>query len=171
MIYLRGQQPPLARVRAFSFFFNPPFSHLSSPSQASSSSSSSAPGIPILRDGPMLSLGSGAVSFKATALALHPVEAVQSQQVANEWDTSLRLTALAHGQAAAIEKRIDRAALSQIRRLPGGPESSHALLDTYLGRAGTVGVEDFLNGAPLHRNWEDQPLPIFALPKRPSLPP
>ena len=87
------------------------------------------------------------MSFRETALAQHPIEAVQAHQLANEWETSLRLSAMAHGQAAAIEKRLDRAALSQIRRLPGGPPSSHALLDGYLGRDASVGVEDFLNGA------------------------
>ena len=70
---------------------------------------------------------------------------VQQEQCANEWETSLRLTAMAHGQAAALEKRMDHAALSKIQRLPGGPPSSHALLDSWLGRDGSVGFEDVLN--------------------------
>jgi hypothetical protein len=103
--------------------------------------------LPALREGPIDALrANGSTSFREAALALHPVEAVQAQQLANEWETSLRLAAMAHGQAAAMEKRLDRAALSQIRRLPGsGVPSSHALLDTYLGRSGSVGVEDVLN--------------------------
>ena len=52
---------------------------------------------------------------------------------------------MAHGQAAALEKRMDHAALSKIQRLPGGPPSSHALLDSWLGRDGSVGFEDVLN--------------------------
>jgi hypothetical protein len=128
--------------------------------QASSSSAHAAAGtaltaLPALREGPIDALrAGGAASFKEAALALHPVEAVQAQQLANEWETSLRLSAMAHGQAAAMEKRLDRAALSQIRRLPGsGVPSSHALLDTYLGRGGSVGVEDVLNVPELRANF------------------
>ena len=119
-------------------------------SQASSSAraaaGTAAASLPALREGPLDALrDGGATSFRETALALHPVEAVQAQQLANEWDTSLRLAAMAHGQAAAMQRRLDRAALSQIRRLPGAAPSSHALLDAYLGRDGKVGVEDVLN--------------------------
>lgn len=109
---------------------------------------SSLQSLPILSAGPIDALrAGGAVSFKETALAPHPIEAVQARQVANEWETGLRLAAMAHGQAAALEKRLDRAALAQIRRLPGGPASSHALLDAFLGRDTSVGVEDYLNRA------------------------
>lgn len=138
--------------------------------QSSASSSSAASGLPVLRTGPIDALrAGGTVSFKETALAMHPVETVQSRLVANEWDTSLRLTAMAHGQAAAFEKRLDRAALSQIRRLPGGPESSHALLDTYLGRDGAVGVEDFLNGEKACCVRSDTPAETYPA-LTPSLP-
>jgi hypothetical protein len=89
----------------------------------------------------------GPISFKQAALALHPVQAVQASQAANEWDTGLRLAALAHGGHAALERRMDRAALSQIQRLPGAAPSSHALLDTLLGRDTMIGDEDVLNGA------------------------
>ena len=114
---------------------------------STSSAGTALSALPALREGPIDALrANGTTSFKEAALALHPVEAVQAQQLANEWETSLRLVAMAHGQAAAMEKRLDRAALSQIRRLPGsGVPSSHALLDTYLGRSGSVGVEDVLN--------------------------
>ena len=137
-------------------------SHLHSPAllsnphvaQASSSAraaaGTAAASLPALREGPLDALReNGATSFRETALALHPVQAVQAQQLANEWDTSLRLAAMAHGQAAAMQRRLDRAALSQIRRLPGGAPSSHALLDAYLGRDGRVGVEDVLNDPEL----------------------
>ena len=132
--------------------------HRSSPTpclpQASSSAraaaGTAAASLPALREGPLDALReNGATSFRETALALHPVQAVQAQQLANEWDTSLRLAAMAHGQAAAMQRRLDRAALSQIRRLPGGAPSSHALLDAYLGRDGRVGVEDVLNDPEL----------------------
>jgi len=104
--------------------------------------------LPSLSSGPIDALrAGGTVGFKYTALENHPMETVQNVGLANEWETSLRLTAMAHGQAAATEKRIDRAALSQIQRLPGGPSSSHALLDSWLGRDTSVDFEDFLNRA------------------------
>ena len=102
----------------------------------------------------------GTTSFKHTATALHPMESVQQAQCANEWETSLRLTAMAHGQASALEKRMDHAALSKIQRLPGGPPSSHALLDSWLGRDGSVGFEDVLNCECVSFNV----LPLFSLP-------
>lgn len=54
------------------------------------------------------------------------------------------MTARTYGLHAAWEKRMDRAALSSSTRLPGGPPSSHALLDSYLGRDAQMGWEDVL---------------------------
>ena len=117
-------------------------------SLSSSSTERSAGQLPKLSGGPIDALrAGGTVGFKYTALGEHPMEAVQNVGLANEWETSLRLTAMAHGQAAAMEKRIDRAALSQIQRLPGGPPSSHVLLDSWLGRDSSIGFEDVLNCA------------------------
>lgn len=89
----------------------------------------------------------GAIAFKQSALSPHPAQAAQASQLANEWGTEQRLAALAYGAHAAMERRMDRAALSQIQRLPGGPGSSHAMLDAWLGRDGAVGWEDVLHGA------------------------
>ena len=89
----------------------------------------------------------GAVAFKQTSLSPHPAEAAQATQLANEWGTEQRLAALSYGAHAAMERRMDRAALSQIQRLPGGPASSHAMLDGWLGRDGAVGWEDVLSCA------------------------
>ena len=96
----------------------------------------------------------GPISFKQASLAPHPVAAMQASQAANEWDTELRLAALAHGAHAAMERRMDRAALSQIQRLSGAAPSSHALLDSLLRRDTLIGEEDVLNCA-----FGDPPLP------------
>lgn len=113
----------------------------------------------------------GPISFKQAALALHPVQAVQANQAANEWDTGLRLAALAHGGHAALERRMDRAALSQIQRLPGAAPSSHALLDTLLGRDTMIGDEDVLNGASATARPFFSRAPDFNDPRTPPLPP
>lgn len=91
-------------------------------------------------------LRGGAISFKQTSLALHPVEAIQRAAVAGEWEAALAAQAKAFGAHAALERRLDAAALAAVERLPGGPASSHALLDTYLGRDGKMGFEDSLGG-------------------------
>ena len=113
----------------------------------------SAAPIDVLRQG-------GPISFKQAALAPHPVQATQASQAANEWDTGLRLAALAHGGHAAMERRMDRAALSQIQRLPGAAPSSHALLDSLLRRETTFGDEDVLNCAG-GRPYPPPPPPLF----------
>lgn len=66
------------------------------------------------------------------------------QYLKNEWDSSLFIAEKVYGTHAAWEKRMDKAVLSQIQRLPGAP-SSHALLDSYLGRDDKIEVEDILN--------------------------
>jgi hypothetical protein len=68
------------------------------------------------------------------------------QHIKNEWDASLIITERVYGSHAAFEKRLDRAVLSTMQRAPG-MQSSHALLDSYLGRDAKVAVEDVLNGA------------------------
>jgi hypothetical protein len=55
------------------------------------------------------------------------------------------MTERVYGHHAAWEKRMDRAVLSQIQRLPGGPPSSFAMLDSFLGRDDKLGFEDTLN--------------------------
>jgi hypothetical protein len=67
------------------------------------------------------------------------------QHIKNEWDSSLFITEKVYGAAAAFEKRLDRAVLSTVQRAPGLP-SSHALVDTLLGRDDKLEVEDVLNG-------------------------
>lgn len=89
----------------------------------------------------------GAVSFKQTSLLPHPVESIQATAFEREWEQSLAATARAFGAAAAIERRVDRASLEAIARLPGGPPSSHALLDSYTGRDSTIAFEDSLGQA------------------------
>jgi hypothetical protein len=120
--------------------------------QASSSSAPAPRAIPlsaapvdVLRQG-------GPISFKQASLSAHPVEAAQAGQAAHEWDRELRLRALAYGGHAAMERRMDRAALSQIQRLPGAASSSHALLDSLLRRDAAIGDEDVLNGAERARS-------------------
>ena len=121
----------------------------------------SAAPIDVLRQG-------GPISFKQAALAPHPVQATQASQAANEWDTELRLAALAHGGHAAMERRMDRAALSQIQRLPGAAPSSHALLDSLLRRDTAIGDEDVLNCAgppsPLDLFFAAHPAPRTRAP-------
>ncbi len=96
---------------------------------------------------PVNSLRDGAVSFKQTALRLHPVETIQRASIANEWETSLANIAKAFGTHAALERRVDAAALGATRRLPGGPPSSLALLESYLGYDMKLGFEDTLHRA------------------------
>lgn len=67
------------------------------------------------------------------------------------------MAARVYGAHAAWEKRMDRAALSSMQRLPGGPSSSFALLDSFLGRDEKIGFEDVLNRASAGRDagtWE-----------------
>ena len=61
------------------------------------------------------------------------------------------MTARVYGMHAAWEMRMDRAALSACQRLPGGPASSHALLDSWMGRDTKMGYEDVLHRAFVHR--------------------
>lgn len=96
---------------------------------------------------PVDALRAGAVSFKHTSLQPHPVEAIQGSALEREWELSLAATAKAFGAAAAIERRVDRAALAAIERLPGGPPSSGALLESYMGRDSNIGFEDSLGRA------------------------
>ncbi len=105
-----------------------------------------APTLPILST-PVDVLRDGAVSFKQTALRLHPVETIQRNSLANEWEMSLANTAKAFGSHAALERRVDRASLAAIARLPGGPASSNLLLESYLGRDMKLGFEDTLGRA------------------------
>lgn len=51
-----------------------------------------------------------------------------------------------YGQHSAWEKRMDRAALSSFQRLPGGPPSSHVMIDSFLNRDSKVEFEDILGG-------------------------
>jgi hypothetical protein len=86
----------------------------------------------------------GPTSFKQTAMAPHAVETIQRSHASAEWELSLNFLEKAYGMHAAWERRLDRAALSSIQRLPGGPPSSHALLDSWLGRDTQMTFEDTL---------------------------
>lgn len=66
------------------------------------------------------------------------------QHVKNEWQSSLYITERVYGSHAAWEKRMDRAVLSQVQRLPGLP-SSHVGLDALLGKDQKLEWEDVLN--------------------------
>jgi len=66
------------------------------------------------------------------------------QHLKNEWESNQFLLERVYGTAAAWERRMDRAVLAQVARLPGGPPSSFAGLDTLLGRDDRVTVEDIL---------------------------
>lgn len=51
-----------------------------------------------------------------------------------------------YGAHVAFERRMDRAVLSQVGRLPGiGLPSSHLGIDFVLGRDTKIGFEDYLN--------------------------
>ena len=67
------------------------------------------------------------------------------QHTKNALDADLFRSARIYGMHAAWEKRMDRAALSATTRLPGGPASSHALLDSYLGLDEKMAWEDVLS--------------------------
>lgn len=64
----------------------------------------------------------------------------------NELDADLYRAQRVYGLQAAWGKRMDMAALSSVRRLPGLP-SSFAALDAYTGRDTRIGFEDILGGA------------------------
>lgn len=122
--------------------------------------------LPILR-GPVDRLRDGQVAFKETQLADHPVETIQKvvsvvhsllacrlhvltaslllQHFSNDFNTKMYTLGKIQGTHAAWERQMDRAVLSQIQRLPGGPPSSHALLDTLMGRDDKIDFEDILN--------------------------
>lgn len=51
-----------------------------------------------------------------------------------------------YGAHVAFERRMDRAVLAQVHRLPGvGLPSSHLAVDFVLGRDAKIGFEDYLN--------------------------
>jgi hypothetical protein len=60
------------------------------------------------------------------------------------WAAEQFLLERVYGTAAAWERRMDRAVLAQVARLPGVP-SSHVGLDHVLGLDARVGFEDVLN--------------------------
>ena len=68
------------------------------------------------------------------------------QALKNEWEAEQYRLERVYGAAAAWERRMERAVLSQVARLPGIP-SSHVGLDHLLGRDGKIGFEDVLNRA------------------------
>jgi hypothetical protein len=72
------------------------------------------------------------------------------QLLRNEWEAQQFVLDRVYGAAAAWEKRMDRAVLSQVQRLPApGVQSSFCGLDTLLGRDEKITFEDYLNGAYL----------------------
>lgn len=102
--------------------------------------------IPIART-PHDTLREGGRSFKFEARAPHPVETIQSQELRRQWDADLYRVERVYGMAAAWEKRMDRAVLASVARLPGIP-SSHIGIDTLLHRHTKIGFEDYLG-----REW------------------
>ena len=110
-------------------------------------------------------------SLKQEALAPHPMQILQdtvrlgrsrtsgrlvspltmptlccTQQLRNEWTSKMYLEERVYGAHVAYERRMDRAVLSQVRRLPGvGLPSSHLGVDFVLGRDAKIGFEDYLN--------------------------
>ena len=66
------------------------------------------------------------------------------QHTKNAWDADMLRVERVYGMHAAWEKRMDRAMLSQVQRLPGGPASSFVGLDTFLNRDIKMGFEDTL---------------------------
>ncbi len=67
------------------------------------------------------------------------------QHFKNEWEASLYITEKVYGSAAAFEKRLDRAALATFQRGAPTLPSSHALVDTFLGRDDKLAVEELMN--------------------------
>jgi len=65
------------------------------------------------------------------------------QHLKHTWDSDLYRTERVYGLHAAWEKRMDRAVLSTVARLPGIP-SSHVGIDTLLRRHDKMGFEDVL---------------------------
>lgn len=78
-------------------------------------------------------------------MAPHPVEQVQATHLKNALDADLYRAERVYGRHAAWEKRMDLANAATIKRLPGLP-SSHAALDTLLGRDDKIGFEDIFGG-------------------------
>lgn len=68
------------------------------------------------------------------------------QHMKNQWEADQYLLERVYGSHAAWEKRMERAVLSQVQRLPGIP-SSHVGIDHVLGRDDKIGFEDILNCA------------------------
>ena len=65
----------------------------------------------------------------------------------NQWEADQFRLERIYGSHAAWERRMERAVLSQVQRLPGIP-SAHIGLDFKLGRDEQIGFEDILN-----REW------------------
>lgn len=72
------------------------------------------------------------------------VSLICMQTLKDKWDSDMYRVERVYGSHAAWEKRMDRAVLSQARRLPGIP-SSFSGLDTIMGRDDKIGFEDFLS--------------------------
>ena len=118
-------------------------------------------------------LHDGHRSLKEEALAPHPMQILQEtvrisqgapcvpypfndlprsgrlplpQQLRNEWTAKMYLEERVYGAHVAFERRMDRAVLAQVHRLPGvGLPSSHLAVDFVLGRDAKIGFEDYLN--------------------------
>lgn len=104
-----------------------------------------APSIPVLR-APADVLRGGERTLAVEAKAAHPVEVAQARGAALKLEGELYRLERVYGKHAAWERRMDLAAAAATARLPGLP-SSHAALDTLLGRDATIAFEDVLNGA------------------------
>jgi hypothetical protein len=63
----------------------------------------------------------------------------------NEWEARLHTIASVYGAHAAWERRLDRAALEQTRRLPGVP-SAHIGVDHVLGMDDRIDFADIFEG-------------------------
>lgn len=76
----------------------------------------------------------------------------------------MHITERVYGSGVAFEKNLDKSVLQTIQRAPGLP-SSHILVDTFLGRADKIGIEDVLNckyGIKLSRKRYNNKVPIFS---------
>jgi len=62
-----------------------------------------------------------------------------------KWESKVARVSQIYGSHAALRLQMDRAVLSQFKRLPG-MRSSFVGLDTMLGRDEEIGFEDYLEG-------------------------
>lgn len=100
--------------------------------------------IPVLRNQPD-KLRQGPRSLRHEALAPHPVQALQTKAVQNEWGQRLQHAEQVYGRGVAMGMEMDRAVLSQFHRLPG-IASEYAGLEAELGRDMELDFGDMFQG-------------------------